>query len=426
MNQETRVGIFVIISIALFAFVILLLGDVRVNSRNELNILFTDVSGLPPKAPVKISGVDVGTVGKIVLHNGKAKVIAKIKKGIKIHKDARATIASTGVIGSKYLDLTTGTKTEPVLESGAAIEGVSPYSMELIIEKVMNSVESLLDSVGSLTGKDGEESPFGRIIKNIDELTASLNEVITDNKDTLDDSIGRFSNILVSFEKTAKNLDKLVAKIVDGEGTLGELVSDDEIADDVKQTVKSLRQASTDIQHITKRVGEIKMEWDTEIRYNFDDSETRTDFGIRIRPNDRKYYFVGVDNISSNGDGEFDTGDQKNNSVTALIAKDMPHWYIYGGAIKSTGGVGLGFIPWANKRVLIGVDAYRFGRTVEDETKPWLDAAASYRFVRWGYVKVGIEDMLERSGFSGSLNLVIQDDDLSYLLGLFGLSTYSK
>jgi len=115
LTQETKVGFFVLCGLIALVIVTILLGDIHLGKRYKIKILFNDVSGLPKKAQVRRAGVVVGKVTDIELVDNKAQVVASIRKDVRIHKDARARIVSFGIVGTKYLEITSGSEKEPLL-----------------------------------------------------------------------------------------------------------------------------------------------------------------------------------------------------------------------------------------------------------------------------------------------------------------------
>ena len=76
MKPETKLGIFTVIGLVLFGFSLYFLGGLSVTRTYDLNIKFDDVSGLPVKAPIKLAGVEVGKVKKIIIEGEDVIVVA--------------------------------------------------------------------------------------------------------------------------------------------------------------------------------------------------------------------------------------------------------------------------------------------------------------------------------------------------------------
>lgn len=204
-SQKIRLGLFVIIGLLLFVLAIYFIGDKQkmFGKTNHLETIFSNVNGLQLGNNVRFSGVNVGTVlGIEMINDSNIKVDMIIDKSIFKHikKDAVATIGSDGLVGSMVINI--------------------------------------------LPGK-GELSPVepGDVIK-------SLNRIRTDD-------------LLNTFSKTNKNaallteiLLEITTEINKGKGTVGLLINDIEVANDLKETIyylkKSGKQTSESITHLNK------------------------------------------------------------------------------------------------------------------------------------------------------------------------------
>src|SRR5688572_20231838 len=98
MSLEAKVGSFVVAGLVLLGTAVFLLGDYTFEKRYHLYVTFKDVANLTKDSPVKLSGVEIGKVSDIILVDSRAKVVAKIRRGVDIYKDSEFTIGSTGII----------------------------------------------------------------------------------------------------------------------------------------------------------------------------------------------------------------------------------------------------------------------------------------------------------------------------------------
>src|SRR5262252_3188551 len=124
MSLEAKVGSFVLAGFLLLGWAIFLLGDVSIERRYPIYVEFTDVAGLPDKAAVKLNGVEVGKVKEIRLRDGGVEVEVRVKHGTTIYKDSKFKVASTSVIGSKYLEITQGHPSSGIIREGDSVKGV--------------------------------------------------------------------------------------------------------------------------------------------------------------------------------------------------------------------------------------------------------------------------------------------------------------
>jgi phospholipid/cholesterol/gamma-HCH transport system substrate-binding protein len=461
LSQETKVGLLVLISLILLGAAILLVGDFRLERGYTIKVLFNDISGLQVRAPVKTAGVQIGDVTKVDLIRGKAQVTLWIKGKLAVFSDARATIASTGLIGTKYLELYLGTKTDRPLKEGDVLIGIDPVSFDRIINEGLKGFTDLADAVKEFTGDKEMKDSLKKIFTNVSSVMEKVDTLLTDknqnitnivdnfeqfsvrinqvasklddlsgaiSKEDLKTTMENFKNISAKLDAALTSLNNIAAKIEGGQGTLGKLVNDEQMAEDVKGTVSSLRGASDEAKKLLARMSNFKTYWDYRLNYNSEDTLTRSDFGIRIRPKPDKFYYLAVHNIKSeNRIGKYDAGDQKYNSITAELGKDFGPVTLYGGLIKSSGGFGAGWRPIPKSdRLEFNAEAFRFDRKINGKNKAWVNTGAVIKVTDNLNLRTTYEDILEQRSFTATMNLVVEDDDIAYFLGLSGLSSLAK
>lgn len=138
-SMETAVGIFVIIGILCVGYLTVKLGKMEWIGDNHypLYARFESISGLNTGAYVEMAGVRIGKVDSISLdqETKTALVKLKIQKGVALSDDVIASVATAGLIGDKYLNLTPG-GSEEVLKAGDMItETESAVNLEALISK---------------------------------------------------------------------------------------------------------------------------------------------------------------------------------------------------------------------------------------------------------------------------------------------------
>jgi phospholipid/cholesterol/gamma-HCH transport system substrate-binding protein len=188
-----RLGLFIIIGIGLFVLGIFIIGK----QQNLFNPVFTlqanfhNVSGLQVGNTVRFSGINIGTVDNIVIVNDSTvKVEMLIKKEVQkfLKTDIKAAIGSEGIIGDKVVVISQGYTSNQVIKDGQRIAAIEPIETDAIMRSL--------------------------------KVTAD-NAAIASN-----DIVG------------------IVDKINNGEGTLGRLIKDEKMADNIDQTVVNLKTSS--------------------------------------------------------------------------------------------------------------------------------------------------------------------------------------
>src|ERR1044071_1395776 len=189
MNQETKVGLFLIAALAAILTSILFLGKVRLFQRSNTYIVeFSNVEALPPKAAVKVAGVEIGKVSKVKLVNGRARVIIDIDPMVAIHSDAKIRIGSTGIIGTRFVDIDPGTVAAPIVPPGSVLQGTSGGSLEAMVSKLSslfetdaengNAVDNLKASLLHIRHvTEALDSSIGQRTKDLNDIVSNIREL---------------------------------------------------------------------------------------------------------------------------------------------------------------------------------------------------------------------------------------------------------
>ncbi len=143
MNENSRkieimVGLFLLIGLLATAYVSLKLGNVSLLNRSDYRVYatFSNVAGLKKRAPVTMSGVEIGRVEDIVLdQNGHAKVIMRINQKVKLSEDCIASIKTMGIIGDKYIAISQGGLDSYIQPEGEIVDTIPPLDIEELVGK---------------------------------------------------------------------------------------------------------------------------------------------------------------------------------------------------------------------------------------------------------------------------------------------------
>ena len=155
-----RVGIFLFICVAALVLGVITLGSKGglFEGKTTLYVHFDDISGLVPGAPVRLAGLDVGTVRKINfsedLQQRQALVELAIKDKVmpRVRADSRAFIDSKGLLGDKLVNISIGSPDAAELKDGDTLQAKPSFSIEQIIGKVdqvVGSVKHVTDEAGA-------------------------------------------------------------------------------------------------------------------------------------------------------------------------------------------------------------------------------------------------------------------------------------
>jgi phospholipid/cholesterol/gamma-HCH transport system substrate-binding protein len=234
MEMEVKVGAFVAIGVGLLMVAILALGSVEnVFSRaNKYSVHFSTVEGLISGAKVVLGGMTVGTVDSIDLDPVKQNIQVMLsvngKYGEWVRADTEAEISTQGMLGDKYVMLTTGHPDKPKLETGAEI----PPRQGKDLAQFLSKGDQLMVSLNSIA------SSLDRVLKGLEkgnrsdtlfEGLASTSKNLAALTDKLDQTLAG-----PQLKSAIKNLNGILEKVNNGSGTVGALINDPGLYDDAK------------------------------------------------------------------------------------------------------------------------------------------------------------------------------------------------
>ena len=448
MSNELKLGIFVTIGLIAVLLTIMLLGNYSLTSKYIVNTYFDNTAGLPKKAKVKISGVDIGNIKDIVLEEGKAKVVLVIDRKVKLYSDATAKIVSMGIIGTKYVEINPGTPGNKIIDHGQTINTAKGASLEELIENAVKKVDEVLGNASNSLNKDffqnlydtvenlkkvsktiaDKEKQIGQVIDNFKNFSSDLYSVTQQNKQDIRD-------IVLELKKVSGKIDEIVTKINEGDGTIAKLINDEEMAEKLKDTVGDIKVTVEQLQEFVSRTKKLEIDWEYMGRFDTRNEKYRNDFGIRFRPNNHKFYYIGINNIGNytNEDDEFERNNL--NKIDALIGFRSENLEAYGGVMRSKGGVGVGWSPFDKiygpmRRLYINAEAIFRTETAKkddpDRDKPNIVLGARLGIFNWLYVGVQVEDTLTKTNVMPYIKLKVTDEDLASIFGVAGIAAASS
>jgi phospholipid/cholesterol/gamma-HCH transport system substrate-binding protein len=190
---KVRLGLFITVGLAIFVTAVFLIGKQKnlFDPVFKLTATFNNVSGLQVGSNVRFSGINVGTVDDIIIINDSTvRVDLLIKNSVRrfIKADCEAAIGSAGIIGDRILVITQGSNDAPLPKDGQHIASKEPVETDAIMASV--------------------------------KVTADNAAIIS------------------------KQLAQILGKIARGNGTIGRLLGDSTMAENINQTIVSLRSSS--------------------------------------------------------------------------------------------------------------------------------------------------------------------------------------
>ena len=227
LSQSIRVGLFFLLGLALAWITFESLNGGRLFKKPGYTLVagFANLKGLKTGDEIRMAGVKVGAVELPRLAGHRVEALLAIEPGVKIPADAVASVEQSSLLGSNYLGVTFGTPGLELLKDGDEISTKATVDMSEVISQLGtlgSKLEQVVGEIGKSLGTGGEG---GGVFQRIDKLVADNGPKLTE---------------------TISNLQDLSAKIKAGEGTLGKLVNDPKLHDDLLASVTEIKAAATD------------------------------------------------------------------------------------------------------------------------------------------------------------------------------------
>lgn len=268
MIREVKVGALVVVALAALAAGIFLVGE-RNNLfvlKNDYFVLFENVGGLAAGNPVQLSGVTVGKVERVVLPEAVDEKLLTVWLTLdrhyadRIREDSVARIKTLGLLGDKYIEISSGSPESRIVAVDGEIKAAAPTDVDRLLTSgedavdnvvaISYSLRGILDRVEAGEGLLGEllmASQSGERLKTSVIETASNFELISDRLAKGQGTIGHLltdDKLASRLEGSMSRLETLLGQVDEGEGTLAALISDPEMKAEVIETLSSLRSAA--------------------------------------------------------------------------------------------------------------------------------------------------------------------------------------
>jgi phospholipid/cholesterol/gamma-HCH transport system substrate-binding protein len=235
-NLETKVGIFLLLGIAIICTLIIFFGEMPdlFKPSYSLMVKFPNASGLLKGSDVYLSGALIGKVTTDphpIPDTQKVEVKLKIDKSVGIRQDATYVIGSAGLLGDKFVEVRPkeykeGETKADFVKDGDVIEGIESPG----IESIMNSAEPLIDKANDIADQ-------------LDEMIRKLNIDVLSGTSTQDlkETISKLRQMVDNGDSMMINANDLLSQAKTGKGALGRLVNDKQVGENLAVFIANLR-----------------------------------------------------------------------------------------------------------------------------------------------------------------------------------------
>jgi phospholipid/cholesterol/gamma-HCH transport system substrate-binding protein len=274
MQQTARVGLFFVLGLALIwvTFETLSGGKVFQDKGYTLIAGFESLKELKEGDEVRMAGVKIGIVEKTELAGSRrAEAILRIESRYKVKTDSTATIVMAGLIGTNYIGIDLGSPNAADLPPGAEIKTKTTPDLNSVMAQIGDlgkKLEASLGSLGTAFSGDGKSpglvqkidtlvtenrEKVGATMTNLQQITDKVNKgegtlgkIINDSKlhDELVATVADIKTSAAEAKNFMANAQSIIDQVKQGKGTLGALVFDQKSGDDMKASIANLRAVS--------------------------------------------------------------------------------------------------------------------------------------------------------------------------------------
>lgn len=291
-SREIKTAVLVLSSIFLFIWGYTFLASKNLfKSTTIYYVIYDNVEGLLPKAPVTLNGLTIGNIDDIRFldNRGRLLVTMSVATDFPISKNSKAEIYEPGLIGGKQLAIIPDYKDTRLAISGDTLMSAVQASMKDLIaqklvpleqkvESAIVSADSLLRNINALlTSKNRKDiskslAELSQTLENVNSMSKNADLLLSRNKEKLDNVIGNFDKTMSNFSKISSNLEQanlgktvkeleqtlaqvnsLLKDLESGKGTMGKLLKDDAMYVNLTKASKELELLLVDFKKNPKR-----------------------------------------------------------------------------------------------------------------------------------------------------------------------------
>ena len=245
-----KVGIFLIFATVMVFYASFTGGGTSIfQSKGTFKSYFRNVNGLLSGSPVWMAGVEVGNVKSVKFVNldslRRVEVVCRVKRSAwhLLAEDSEVLLGSIGLVGDKYVEIIPGTKGKRVIEEGEVIATRDAGEAQAMFKAGEEALEEAGDLVGNLdeimSRMNRGEGTLGQLATN-EALYKEMTALVSNLTKLTAALQGNQERIVTSIEKTANTVEDLSAQVSENSGTLGKIMNDPALYDNLAATSASL------------------------------------------------------------------------------------------------------------------------------------------------------------------------------------------
>lgn len=295
ISKEVKVGLLAIVSgVVLYLGFNFLKGADFLSPNNSYYAVYDDVDGLTVSNPVTLNGLAVGRVKEITIlqnKNNKLLVTLDINNDISLGDSTRAVLASSGVLGGKYIMLEVGPLGKVMEDNDTLRAGVEQGVTEMLQAKaapIADNLDSLVRNMNQLVKKfDAISATIDATLLSVKQTSSSLNGTIDNNQAAIQEVMGNMQNLSSTLNDSRTGIKPLMGKINNFADTLSNM----QLASAVDNANRSLESLNRTLTHVNEGQGTLgKLTNNDSLYRNLNDAAADLDsLLIDLKANPKRY-----------------------------------------------------------------------------------------------------------------------------------------
>ena len=292
LSKEIKASFFVLTTILLFIFGFnFLKGSSLLDRQKTIYAVYDEVDGLLVGANVMINGLSIGNVTELDFLPNSTKILVtlKVKDKLNFSSKSTASIYETGVLGGLAISIEPIFERESIVKTGDTLNSsVRPGLTELInrqieplsrqLQSTITSVDSIFTGASNVLNRQTQEEIKESInvltsaIKAINNSSIIIEETLTAKSSQINNTIDNFekissnlsevsdelnsfglSNLLSNLEVSVDGISSIVDKLDSDKSTIGKLINEDEVYNNLNSSIESLNSLISDIKANPKK-----------------------------------------------------------------------------------------------------------------------------------------------------------------------------
>lgn len=454
--------------------------------------LMDDVTGIVKRSHVRIAGIPVGYIEDIRLEGGRGRVDMRIKGEVELYEDARAVKRTKNLLGEYFVALSQGTSGKSRLGEGDRIAEVAPAAgTDQVLQSVARiaaTAEKITNSLALTIGSEESQFNMRATLQNLADVTAALNLTVAENRQSIrsilsaveavtshgkadaveildniraitadlrsfvggtigtdnvkekgDGSsaqekvatlIERMGSATKNLEGTLANLESTTARLERGEGTLGRLLTDEALIEEIEHV-------TTEVSDYVSGISQLRTVLSLRSDYQFRTQTVKSFMELRLQPREDKYYAIEIVNdprgltrieqtsVSTTNPTQPNQYQEIRSVTSNALRFSLQFAQRFGpvvgrfGLKESTGGVGLDLLL-LNDALEIRQDLFGFGEVA----RPRWRGSVGYSFLNRLWLLGGVDDIIsrDRREYFVGMQLRFDDEDLKTVMPFVSFS----